>query len=136
MELPENTGLNEHAIKLVEGKQPLYGPIYALSPVELKATTPPAKADPPKSDQSEASDKVRKDRKKKWQKKKQERKEVSSEGNLQAIGSNAVASEKKKSNQNRGQNRGQQNLSQVTYWNCDKKGHYSTNCTEPPKVKK
>ncbi len=36
MELPENTGLNEHAIELVEGKQPPYGPIYALSPVELE----------------------------------------------------------------------------------------------------
>ena len=36
MELPENTGINEHAIELVEGKQPLYGPIYCLSPVELE----------------------------------------------------------------------------------------------------
>ncbi len=36
MELPENTGLNEHAIELVEGKQPPYGPIYALSLVELE----------------------------------------------------------------------------------------------------
>ncbi len=36
MELPENTGLNDHSIELVEGKQPPYGPIYALSPVELK----------------------------------------------------------------------------------------------------
>ncbi len=36
MELPENTGMNEHAIKLIEGKQLPYGPIYALSPVELE----------------------------------------------------------------------------------------------------
>ncbi len=36
MELPENTGLNEHAIELVKGKQPLYGPIDAFSPVELE----------------------------------------------------------------------------------------------------
>ncbi len=36
MELPENTGMNEHAIKLIEGKQPPYEPIYALSPVELE----------------------------------------------------------------------------------------------------
>ena len=28
MELPENTGINEHVIELVEGKQPPYGPIY------------------------------------------------------------------------------------------------------------
>ncbi len=36
MELPENTGMNEHAIELVDGKQPPYGPIYALSPVKLE----------------------------------------------------------------------------------------------------
>ncbi len=36
MELPENTSLNEHAIELVEGKQPPYRPIYALRPVELE----------------------------------------------------------------------------------------------------
>ena len=35
-ELPENTGMNEHAIKLEEGKQPLFGPIYSLGPVELE----------------------------------------------------------------------------------------------------
>ncbi len=36
MELPENTGINKHAIKLIKGKQSPYGPIYALSPVELE----------------------------------------------------------------------------------------------------
>ncbi len=36
MELSENKGMNEHAIKLINGKQPLYGPIYAFSSVELK----------------------------------------------------------------------------------------------------
>ena len=36
MELSENTGINEHAIELVEGKQPPYGPIYSLGPVELE----------------------------------------------------------------------------------------------------
>ncbi len=35
IELPKNTGMNEHAIELIEGKQPPYGPIYTLSPVEL-----------------------------------------------------------------------------------------------------
>ena len=29
MELPENTGINEHVIELVEGKQLPYGPIYS-----------------------------------------------------------------------------------------------------------
>ena len=36
MELPENTGINKHAIELVEGKQPPYSPIYSLGPVELE----------------------------------------------------------------------------------------------------
>ena len=35
-ELPENTGMNEHAIKLEEGKQPPFDPIYSLGPVELE----------------------------------------------------------------------------------------------------
>ncbi len=36
IELPENTGMNEHAIELINGKQPSYGPIYILSLVELE----------------------------------------------------------------------------------------------------
>ena len=36
MELPQNTGINKHAIKLQDGKQPPYGPIYSLKPVELE----------------------------------------------------------------------------------------------------
>ncbi len=36
MELSENTGRNEHAIELVEEKQPPYGLIYVLSLVELE----------------------------------------------------------------------------------------------------
>ncbi len=36
MELPENTGINENAIELIEGKQPPYRPIYSLTPVELE----------------------------------------------------------------------------------------------------
>ena len=36
-ELSEYTGINNHAIKLVNGcQQPLYGPIYSLRPVELE----------------------------------------------------------------------------------------------------
>ena len=35
-ELSENTGMIEHAIKLEEGKQPSFGPIYSLGPVELE----------------------------------------------------------------------------------------------------
>lgn len=36
IELLENTSIDEHAIKLVEGKQPPYRPIYALSLVEVE----------------------------------------------------------------------------------------------------
>ena len=36
MELPENTGMNKQAIKLQEGKQPPYEPIYNLGPMELE----------------------------------------------------------------------------------------------------
>ncbi len=36
IELLKNTGINKHAIKLIDGKQPPYGPIYAFSPVELE----------------------------------------------------------------------------------------------------
>ena len=35
-EFPENTGMNEHAIELEESKQPPFGPIYSLGPVELE----------------------------------------------------------------------------------------------------
>ena len=36
MELLENTGSNEHNIKLQKGKQPPYRPIYSLGLVELE----------------------------------------------------------------------------------------------------
>ncbi len=36
MELLENTGMNEHTIELIDGKQPPYKLIYAFSPVELE----------------------------------------------------------------------------------------------------
>ena len=35
-ELPEYTGINDHAIELVNGQQPPYGSIYSLGPVELE----------------------------------------------------------------------------------------------------
>ena len=36
MELLENNRMNEHTIELEEDKQPLFKPIYSLSPVELE----------------------------------------------------------------------------------------------------
>ena len=35
-EIPDNTKMNEHAIKLEKDKQPSFGPIYSLEPVELE----------------------------------------------------------------------------------------------------
>ena len=35
-ELLKHTGINNHAIELVDGQQPLYGPIYSLGPVKLE----------------------------------------------------------------------------------------------------
>ena len=35
-ELPEHTKINDHAIDLVNGQQPFYGPIYSLRLVELE----------------------------------------------------------------------------------------------------
>ena len=35
-ELPEHISINDHAIKLEDGKRPPYGPIYSLEPVELE----------------------------------------------------------------------------------------------------
>ena len=34
--LPKNSRMNEHTIELEEGKQPLFGPICSLEPIELK----------------------------------------------------------------------------------------------------
>lgn len=36
IKLSKNTSINEHTIKLVEGKQPPYRPIYSLKLVELE----------------------------------------------------------------------------------------------------
>ena len=36
MELPENTGINEYTIELIDGKQSPYRPIYSLEPIELE----------------------------------------------------------------------------------------------------
>lgn len=36
MELLENIDINKYTFKLVEDKQPVYKPIYAVSPVKFK----------------------------------------------------------------------------------------------------
>ncbi len=77
-----------------------------------------------------AAEKTRKEKKKNWHRKERERKEAgaNSEG-TPAQGSNATGGKKKASQnreQNKGQNRSQQDLRQITCWKCDKKGHYAT----------
>ncbi len=105
---------------------------------KIKAAPPQQKSvGSPQSEQ--AAEKARKEKKKTRHCKKRKRKEAGahSEG-TPATGSNATGG-KKKAGQNReqkkGQNQSQQNLSQITCWNCDKKGHYVTDCKEPPKPK-
>ena len=39
-ELPKHTGINNHLIDLIDDKQPPYGPIYSLGPVELETLKP------------------------------------------------------------------------------------------------
>ena len=36
MDFPKNTKINKHTIELEESKQPSFGPIYNLNPVELE----------------------------------------------------------------------------------------------------
>ena len=36
VELPEHTGINNHPINLIDDKQPPYGPIYSLGPMEFE----------------------------------------------------------------------------------------------------
>ena len=35
-ELPKHNGINDHTIELVDGQQPLYGPIYNLGSVDME----------------------------------------------------------------------------------------------------
>ncbi len=97
---------------------------------KAKAIASQAKASPPASNQLEASEKIRKEKKKKWQWKKwasKDAKEVSPSPTTS--GSNAVqatGSQKKKKSRD---------VFEVIYYSYNKKGHYTSNCTEP-KAKK
>ena len=87
----------------------------------------------------QAAEKAWKEKKKNWHRKKRERKEAgaNSEG-TPATGSNATGGKEKAGQnrkQNKGQNRSQQDLSQMTCWNSDKEENYATDCRKPPKPK-
>ena len=106
---------------------------------EKTKAAPPQQKSADSLQSKQAVKQARKERKNNWHRKEREKKEAgaNSEGTL-ATGSNATRG-KKKAGQNRGQNKGQnrsqRDLSQVTFWTCDKKGHYVTDCKEPPKPK-
>ncbi len=98
---------------------------------KTKAVLSQAKASPsPASDQSKASKKIRKEKKKKWQQKERAKKDPK-EGSpaLSTSGSNVVQATD-------GQNKKKaRDVSEVTYYICNKKGHYTSHYTEP-KAKK
>ena len=95
----------------------------------LGLTVTPAKLSGPRRVETEAGKKAQKERKRKSHRERREK------VNSPSSGANRISTAgKKKTGHNRGQNRGQnQDLYQVTYVNCDKKSHYATNYTEPPK---
>ena len=75
---------------------------------------------PSRDDAAELAKKEdRKDKKKKLQNRRQKRNKQTP-----ATGDNTEAPKKKKK---------RRDLSKVTYFNCDKKGHYANDCTKPPK---
>ena len=106
---------------------------------EKTKAAPPQQKSADSLQSKQAAKQARKERKNNWHRKEREKKEAgaNSEGTL-ATGYNATRG-KKKAGQNRGQNKGQnrsqQDLIEITFWTCDKKGHYVTDCKEPPKPK-
>ena len=62
-----------------------------------------------------------KEKKKKWQKEKRDKKDFTPASGVNAIDTSGGKARKKK------------DLSQITCYNCDKKGYYSTKYPEPPK---
>ncbi len=97
---------------------------------KAKAILTKAKASPPASDQLETPKKIRKEKKKKWQRKERARKDPK-EGSPAPAASRsnvvqATGGQKKKK---------ARDASEVTYYSCNKKGHYASDCSKP-KAKK
>ena len=77
---------------------------------------------PPRTNATESSEQSKKDRKDKKQRFQERRKRSE---DTPATGDNAIdVLKKKKKNQDR-------DISGVTYYNCNKKGHFANTCTEP-----
>ncbi len=100
---------------------------------KTKATSPQTKASPPTSDQLEvtekAKEKARKKKKRKEYQGKRDRQE-GRDGSPAAMGANvsqATEGQKKKRRNGQGPKR---DISEIICYNCNKKGHYSKDCTE------
>ncbi len=128
-----NTHLDQQCPK---GKRPLKISLNARDDQAEKttATSPKAKASPPASDQSEvtekAKEKARKEKKRRGHQGKRDRQE-GQDGSPVATGANttqATEGQKKKRRDGQGPKR---DISEITCYNCNKKGHYSRDCTEP-----
>lgn len=72
--------------------------------------------------QLESSEKAWREKKKKWQKNRQEINIKKAKDIIPATGTNMINTSRKKKKKD------QQNLSYITCYNCDKKGHYVNNC--------
>lgn len=91
-----------------------------------KALEPKPSSSPARFDQggTESSEKARKDKKERWQKGKRDKKDSAT---IPVIGVNTTNTSAA------GPKRGRKDASAVVCYNCNKKGRYSRNCTEPRK---
>ena len=83
------------------------------------------------SDNAETSEQAWKEKKKK-EKRERRNRERGPQNSTPTTGANSTSPGKEKSKRN-GSNR--RDPSQITCWNCSKKGHYADKCPKPPKPK-
>ncbi len=101
---------------------------------KMTKATPPTKASLPTSDQSEvtekAKEKAKKEKKRKRHQEKRDRRKEQ-DGSLVATEANAIqAMESQKQKRRDGQG-SKTDIFEIPCYNCNKKGHYSRDCTEP-----
>ncbi len=131
--IQESTHLDQRCLKR---KRPLKITLNACDDQaeKTKVISPQTKASLPASNQSEitekAKEKARKEKKRRGHQRKWDRREER-DGSPVAMGANAtqaIEGQKKKRRDSQGPKR---DISEITCYNCNKKGHYSRNCTEP-----
>ena len=83
----------------------------------------------PRTKQPDSSEKARKEKKKKWQKERRDKKRDSTPATGVNTTDTAGGQKKKKKTSNRTSG----DISDITCYNCNKKGHYANTCPEPPK---